>query len=333
MRKIIIHGDGGGDEMQVLATLLADPAIEIAGVIGAFGNTDAVQACQNMGDILALLGHAHIPFYMGATHPLNGSPLEGDHAHGDNGLGGTKLRPTHWLPGNETGYEFMRDMLRDHKANSITLIATGPLTDFAELQKREPKILAKAKQILTMGSCTKILTAHDIPCRKGNITPYAEFNWYMDAHAADIMMNSGLPIVLFPMNCTQQLEFTKERKHQLNQMIQTFSSEDAELIIRMMEASAKLDRMKFNADPFMHDVHTALALRMPHLYRYQRGHIDVVTKGGKKGRCIFKRSRSGKILVAKKLRSPEKAFDLFLNSLKTVLNKKYNLQPIVGPTL
>ena len=38
----------------------------------------------------------------------------------------------------------------------------------------------------------------------GNVTPTAEFNIYVDPHAADVVLKSGIPIVMMPLDVTHK---------------------------------------------------------------------------------------------------------------------------------
>ena len=72
----------------------------------------------------------------------------------------------------------------------------------------------------------------------GNITPAAEFNIYVDPEAAEIVLKSGIPVVLAPLDLTHKVLVTKERfnrieavgnkaSHAVVQML-TFSSSSTE---------------------------------------------------------------------------------------------------------
>ena len=49
-----------------------------------------------------------------------------------------------------------------------------------------------------------------LPDGGGNHTPNAEFNFYVDPEAAQIVLRSGIPIVLSPLNVSRKARFTKE---------------------------------------------------------------------------------------------------------------------------
>ena len=83
----------------------------------------------------------------------------------------------------------------------------------------------------------------------------------------------------------------------------------------MMSAPAEFDRIKFDASPFMHDIHCALYLLQPELYETNKGKIRVETAGENKGRTDFISDSNATITIATRLKEPDKAFELFLQSI------------------
>jgi purine nucleosidase len=67
----------------------------------------------------------------------------------------------------------------------LNVLAQAPLTNIAAAVVRDPSIATKVKRLWVMGGGT------------GNITPAAEFNFYVDPEAAKIVFAAGFPITLF----------------------------------------------------------------------------------------------------------------------------------------
>ena len=78
---------------------------------------------------------------------------------------------------------------------TVTLCPLGPLTNIALALVREPRIAKRVKQIVLMGGGY---------FEQGNVTPSAEFNIYVDPHAADIVLRSGIDIVMMPLDVTHK---------------------------------------------------------------------------------------------------------------------------------
>jgi inosine-uridine nucleoside N-ribohydrolase len=113
--------------------------------------------------------------------------------HGETGLDGPAFgEPA--VPVEPAGaVEFMRHTILG-AVQAVTLVATGPLTNVAALLLAHPDLAGRLHQIVLMGGSTD----------RGNVTPYAEFNVYVDPEAADIVMSSGLPVTMCGLNVTHQ---------------------------------------------------------------------------------------------------------------------------------
>ena len=317
--KLIIDGDWGGDEMQLAATLLAQKdKVEVIGATTVFGNTGVTQAFENGRDILNFLKSASIKVYSGAAKPTDQQEKEGDNAHSENGRGGAKIEESSANRESKKAVDFILEQLRNSPEKTINITCTGPLTNIAEAFAREPETMKKVKQIFIMGGCTEDIPAKDIETRRGNITPQGEFNFFMAAQDAKTVMESGLPITLLPMNCTQDLSLTPERQSAIEQLYQT-NPKVKNAIVKMMTAPAEFDKRKFGSSPFMHDVNVALFLTHPELYEISQGDITVSTNEENRGRTDFSANPKSNLQVATKLKDSDKAFDIFLESIKKVL--------------
>ena len=314
--KIIIDGDWGSDEMQLAAVLLAHPErADILGATAVFGNASHHYVLQNASDILHFLKAGHVPVYPGAKRPSDSTGFEGDGAHGNTGLGHATLAPSPVPPKQQDAADYILDTLRHEPARSVTITATGPLTNLANAWRKDPDTMRRVKQIVVMGGCTEDLPAADRPTRRGNITLDAEFNFYMAPGDAQTVMQSGLPITLMPMNCTQQLSLTPARDKQLSHALMRHP-EARKAVLGMMRGPATLDREKFGASPFMHDVHCALYVLHPELYRTERGSVTVATDAARQGRSEAVADVQGSTTIATGLNDPERAFGLVSGALE-----------------
>ncbi len=311
---VIMDGDWGGDEMQLAAVLLAHPdKARVLGATACFGNAPLADVLRNAGDVLYLLGVPQVPRYAGAEGPTGEPAPAGDDAFGADGVGGVVLQRNSWPPQQGHAVDFILETLRREPANSVTITATGPLTNIAQAIAREPATMARIQSLIVMGGCTQEMPATDMPTRRGNITPHAEFNFYMAPRDAQAVMQSGLPITLLPMNCTQQMTFTPEREAALRSRLARIP-DAAEKVIALLRAPAEIDRRKFNLSPTMHDVHTALFLLRPEIYEGRRGAVRVTTNGPDRGRADFTPNASGSVHVMEKLQNAARAFDIVLES-------------------
>tara|TARA_X000001036_G_scaffold24117_1_gene20188 strand:- start:240 stop:845 length:606 start_codon:yes stop_codon:yes gene_type:complete len=71
--------------------------------------------------------------------------------------------------------------------DEIEIVTLGPLTNIAGLVQNNEEKLEKIKHCYIMGGSSNAL---------GNITKFAEYNFWVDPEAADIVLNSGIPITV-----------------------------------------------------------------------------------------------------------------------------------------
>ena len=100
------------------------------------------------------------------------------------------------------GVDFLIETLRSADLSTITLCALGPLTNIAMALVKAPEVVGKVCELVVMGGAWFQL---------GNVTPAAEFNIHVDPHAAAIVIDSGIPITMIPLDVTHQLITTEPR--------------------------------------------------------------------------------------------------------------------------
>jgi inosine-uridine nucleoside N-ribohydrolase len=87
----------------------------------------------------------------------------------------------------------------------ITILAIGPLTNIAKAIRQEPGFAEKVRLLVIMGGAIASL-----PDGAGNVTPNAEFNFWVAPEAAQVVLRSRIPIVRSPLNVSRKAVFTRE---------------------------------------------------------------------------------------------------------------------------
>ena len=170
-----------------------------------------------------------------------------------------------------------------------------------------------------MGGCLSPQPPHG---RQGNITPFAEFNFYMDASAAEFVLNSGIPVVLFPLDVTHQLVFSKSRQEEALEVLGTGLGEK---LIQIMGAAATIDSNHFNlGGSVFHDECVILYLLEPELFRGREINLKVITDPTSERHGQLRQplnSSNSSVLVMDVLLDSDRAFGIILDSLKSLLKK------------
>ena len=192
-RPIIIDTDPGQDDAVAILLALASPELQVLAITAVAGNVPLALTTRNARILLELAGRQDIPVYAGAIRPLVRPLVTAENVHGKTGLDGPDLpEPTMALaPGDAV--DFIIRTLRERPAGTVTLCPLGPLTNIALALVRAPDIGPRIAEIVLMG---------DGCFEGGNITPSAEFNIFVDPHAAEVVFKSGVPITMMPVSYT-----------------------------------------------------------------------------------------------------------------------------------
>jgi purine nucleosidase len=202
-RQIIIDTDPGLDDaVAILLALAGADELEVAGITTVAGNLPLAQTERNARRVCELAGRHDVPVYTGCAQPLMRPLATAKAIHAETDRERLLLpEPTMPLQARH-GVDFLIETLNSEEPGTITLCALGPLTNIAVALAKAPEIASKVGELVVMGgACFEL----------GNVTPAAEFNIYIDPHAAAIVIDSGMPITMIPLDVTHQLLSTPPR--------------------------------------------------------------------------------------------------------------------------
>lgn len=194
-RPIIIDCDPGQDDAIALLLALASPEeLNILGITTVAGNVQLAMTQRNARLICELV-KIDAKVYAGCKRPLVRELVTAEEYHGVNGLNGIDIfEPVLPLQGQHA-VSFLIDTLEASEENSVTLVCIGPLTNIAVTLIQAPHLASKLKELIIMGGSAT---------EGGNVTAAAEFNFYVDPHAADVVLRCGRPIVIMGLDATHQ---------------------------------------------------------------------------------------------------------------------------------
>ncbi|NJL85823.1 MAG: nucleoside hydrolase [Leptolyngbyaceae cyanobacterium SM1_1_3] len=197
---LIIDCDPGVDDAIALLMALASPEFDLLGITTVAGNVPLALTAKNARKICQLAGRTEIDIYAGCPRPLLRPLVTAEQVHGSSGLEGADLpEPTVPLR-SPHAVSFLIEQLTTAQ-QPITLAALGPLTNIAVALIQQPQILQNLQELVIMGGAIA----------QGNVTASAEFNFYVDPHAARVVFESGAKLTLISLDVTHQALTTPER--------------------------------------------------------------------------------------------------------------------------
>jgi len=200
--KLIIDTDIGDDydDIFTLAVALASPEVDLLGVTTVVGDADLRARLTRR--FLAVAGRDDVPVAVGATIRT-----------------GARFTHRRWARGGPDGpaaqaVDFILETIAA-EPDELTLLAIGPLTNVAAALRRDGAVFRKLKRIVVMGGSVH-RGYRDLPWSEGG-EPSAEHNIVSDIAAARAVIDSDVPTLLAPLDCTmlaldelkRQLIFTR----------------------------------------------------------------------------------------------------------------------------
>lgn len=201
--KIILDIDGAGDDILAVLYAAGHPEIDLLGVTSVTGAAGAVSQVTKVAlNALTMAGREDIPVAAGAWRPIVGNSKADTEApvHIEKRLQallGTRIEgfnppapePTHAAIGQHA-IDFIIAQVRKHPGE-VSVVATGPQTNVALALRMAPDIARLVKRFVVLGGCFTT---------PGNITPVSEYNIWADPEAARVVLRSGAPVTLVPLD-------------------------------------------------------------------------------------------------------------------------------------
>ena len=224
--KVIIDTDFNtiGDDGQVAAMaaqLHARGAIEWLGLTVASGNqwlnqgvSDALKAVERLGFENRVKVYAGAPFPLLHDYKsylqelmLAGPAIDYVGAFASAPVGPQRLVPppdgfaTHTRPADMNAVDFIIETVHRYP-HEVTILEIAPPTNLALAIRKDPSIVPLIDKIVTM--------AGQVYAPGNAYLDMAEFNWWVDPEATQIVLRAAIPHYVIPLDCTNTLALTKE---------------------------------------------------------------------------------------------------------------------------
>ena len=265
--KIIIDCDPGQDDAVALFLALSSPdELEILGITTVAGNVPLKLTERNARIICDIADSKKTQVFAGCSRPMLVDLMTAENVHGKTGIDGIDIFKPMTLLKELHAVDFIVETLKDAETDSITLVPTGPLTNIALAIIKDPSILNSIKQIVLMGGAMR---------EAGNLSASAEFNMRVDPHAAKVVFECGLPIIVMSLDVTHKVLTSRERVREIESIGNSVSTATA----NMLKFFARYDSEKYGIDGApLHDPCTIAWLLNQDLFSGKECNVRIETE-------------------------------------------------------
>lgn len=265
-RKIIIDTDPGQDDAVAILLALASPdELDVVAITAVAGNVPLALTTRNALMMCELAGRTDVPVHAGAVRPMVRELVTAEYVHGKTGIDGADLPEPVIEPAEEHAVDVIVDIVMTAEEGEITLCPLGPLTNIALALVREPRVAGRVREIVLMGGGF---------FEGGNRTPAAEFNIYVDPHAADVVLSSGIPITMMPLDVTHKAITLPHRVERFAAM----GSRTGDAVHGMLDFFDRHDKEKYGTEGGpLHDPCVIAYLLRPELFAGREVAVQVET--------------------------------------------------------
>jgi inosine-uridine nucleoside N-ribohydrolase len=239
-RRVVLDCDPGHDDAMAILLAAAAPALELEAITTVAGNQTLERVTLNARRVCSVAGIADVPIAAGRARPLRRDPVIAGAIHGASGLDGVDWDEPTVPQDARDGVSLIVERALAEDPRPLTIVAVGPLSNVAAALQSAPQIAARIDRISIMGGAIGL----------GNWTPSAEFNIHVDPEAAEVVVRSGVPITLVPLEVTHRALATDE----VVARIEALSTPVARVSVALMRYFAQTYREVFGfPHPAVHD--------------------------------------------------------------------------------
>lgn len=229
------------------------------------GNVPLSLTVDNALALVELADRGDVPVFAGAVRPMLKDLVTAEYVHGPTGLDGADLPPPSLEPGEGHAVDRIIDLLMARDDGEVTVCTLGPLTNIGMALVKEPRIAPKISELVMMGGAF---------FEGGNTTPAAEFNIYVDPHAAHVVFTSGVPIVMMPLDVTHQALTTDDRLRSFSDL----GTQAGTAVAGMLDFYDRHDKEKYGIEGGpLHDPTVIAYLLEPDIFAGKHVNVEIET--------------------------------------------------------
>jgi inosine-uridine nucleoside N-ribohydrolase len=216
-RSFVVDTDMAADDWMALLYLLRRPDIAVKAItVSGTGEAHCAPGVRHALDLVAFANRAMIPAACGRD-----TPLQGQHAfptswrEGVDNLLGLTLPKATTTAARQSAVELLTSAIQS-SAQKVTVVTLGPLTNLAEALQRTPSLAQNVEMVYVMGGAVNV-PGNIAAAGAGINNRAAEWNIYIDPHAAQVVFASGVPITLVPLDATNHAPLSASFYQRLQQ--------------------------------------------------------------------------------------------------------------------
>ncbi|MCP8896504.1 nucleoside hydrolase [Shinella daejeonensis] len=264
-QSIIIDTDPGQDDaLAILLALAHGDALDVLGITAVCGNISVSGTAANALKVLALAGREDVPVFVGSAAPLVGKLVTADVLHGKAITAGWDLPFSSAAPRPEFAADWIIDTLLSRPAGTVTICALGPLTNIALALAKRPEIADRLEGLVMMAGASQ----------GGNMNAVAEFNVFVDPHAAARVFAAPVRKVVVSLDVTRKLLVTETELRRLTAAKNGITAEVTKLL-GLYDACARA-----GAPRALHDPAVIAMLLAPDIFKGREVNVEIETAQG-----------------------------------------------------
>lgn len=258
-RPIIIDTDPGMDDSIALIAAHKTQGINVVGITTVAGNACIGNTSKNALNLLGAIGW-DIPVVVGSGHPLI---RERKLSSKKTGLGEVVLKEAEKEFYDIDVTDYIYEEAKKNNGN-LEILALAPMTNIAKTIIKYPDIKTMIKSITFMGGTMG----------QGNITSSAEFNIYIDPHAADIVFKSGIPLTMVGLDVTKKAFLTIEDID----YFKIFNNVHSNLVAELLQSIHNRDCICGEEAIEVHDALAFAVMVLPDVVKKRKFKVSIETK-------------------------------------------------------
>ncbi|HLE73146.1 MAG TPA: nucleoside hydrolase [Anaerolineales bacterium] len=277
------------DDWIAILYVLQHPDVEVIAItVTGTGEAHCGPGVAHALELVYLAGEAGIPVTCGREFPL-----EGNHAFPDDlrarvdELAGLDLPDSPESPASQGAVELMTDLI-SNSGTRITILTLGPLTNLGEALGAEPALAQEIEMVYIMGGAVSV---------PGNLAfagidnQVSEWNIYIDPKAAQLVLDSGAPLTLIPLDVTNLAPLTVDFLDRLGEVAQT---PEAEFVFRSLTQYSEFIAQGY----YFWDPLAAAALTDEESFTFEALELQVILEDGSHSGQTIQQGEGASVRVA-----------------------------------